>query len=43
MIVNKSRHNKLKEFDTFPKKYPKSVLFLTAIDGDQATIAGTTF
>ena len=43
MIVKKSRHDKLKKFDTFPKKYPKSVLFLIAIDGDEVPIAGTTF
>ena len=42
-IVNKNRHDKSKKFDTFRKKNPESVLFLTAIGGDEAPIAGATF
>ena len=43
LIVNKNRHDKLKKFDTFPKKNLESVLFLIAIGGDEAPIAGTNF
>ena len=43
MIVNKTRHDKLKKFDTFPKKNLESVLFLIAIGGDEAPIAVTSF
>ena len=43
IIINKNRHEKLKKSDTFPKKNPEFVLFLIAIVGDEAPIAGTTF
>ena len=43
LIVNKNRHDKLKKFDTFPKKNLESVLFLIAIGVDEAPIAGTNF
>ena len=35
IIVSKNMHDKLKEFNTFPKKNPESVLFFVAIGGDE--------
>ena len=41
MIVSKNRHDKLKKFNTFPKKNPESVLFFVTIGGDK--VPDTTF
>ena len=43
LTVNETRDDKLKCFENFHRKDPLSTMFLIAVGGDEAPLAGTTF